>query len=251
MSRRGFTAIEVLLAAAVSTVVLAGAFGLMTWMDRAVSRLNDRAQSEAEMNLLHQTVRRAMQTLVVAETAPPEEREAEGDGEGDSSTRAAENGEDGEEAEEVDAQGEPVRMTRPRFLLEPQIPGRGGEWDPRRLEMVLLEQPAPGAPRWAGTIRGAFELRPTQWGTQLIWQSLEPAGDAVVLAEDVAAIQWTALTKEAVAGRFSKESLAWKSDLAATTRAEAPKALRLVLRMDSGAQIDWLFELAVTSGPAP
>lgn len=252
--RRGFTALEVMLAAAVSTVVLVAALGLMAWIDRAVVRISQRAESEQELGLLHQSVRRAMQTLVVEQPDGAPARRGLAPRAGDVSTGRPDGEADpeaGGEGAPIDAAGEPVRTERPRFLLEPQIPGRTDEWSPRRLEMVLLEQPAPGAPAWAGTVRGAFELRPTPWGTHLVWQSIVPEGPPVVLAEHVEAVQWTALTKEVVAKRFEKGSLAWRSDLAASTRAEAPKALRLVLRTEAGVEVDWLFELAVTSGPQP
>lgn len=270
MRRPGFTALEVLIASAVSIVVVVAAIALMGFLNR-MSRISEqRYQDTAELGILHETIRRAMQTLVAE--VPPEQ--APGAGPDELASAPADEVADEEEVEGEEAaaeadEGEDVKSSRPdsrsrpnpfsgssltggaRFVLEPQIPGRIGESDPRRLEVVLLEQPAPGPLPLSPTVRGVFELAPQVYGLALQWRSLNPPGLPIVLATGIREVRWTALSREFAEDRFKSSSSAWRTDMEATIAKEYPKAVRLELITMNNTRVDWLFEPAVTTGPEP
>ena len=122
---------------------------------------------------------------------------------------------------------------------------------PRRLEVVLLAQPAPGPEPETPTIRGAFEIVPLIRGLGIMWRPIHPPGDAVLLAGDLRAVRWSALARASVEQRYDPTSGAWRSDIAGARIAEFPKALRMEIVTLTGDEFDWLFELAITTGPEP
>ncbi len=249
MRRPGFTALEVLIATAVSVIVIGGAMALMGFLDR-MSRINEqRFNDVVELGVMHETIRRAMQTLV-AET--PADTPLGGDPpptEADEAKAAIAEREASER--ERESEEEPVEVSRPRFILSPQIPGSVNPGDPRRLEIVVLEQPAPSDTALSPTVRGVFELTPRIDGLAFQWRSIDPPGLPVILATRIRELRWTALAKEFVEDRFKSGSSAWRSDMVAHTPKEFPKALRLELVTMGGSRVDWLFEPAVTTGPEP
>lgn len=261
MTRRGFTVLELTVATLLASLVFLGAMGLFGLMDRSDARQQRRLEDLGELSILHQTIRRAMQTLVAAPT-PPELRAQGRDAQGQraqnaQSPRAGEEDEpppddpDNPDAQsQIDLEGRRV-VRKPRFLLEPQIVGRAEQDAPRRLEVVLLAQPGPGPEPITPTIRGAFELVPMLDGLGVRWRPIEPPGEPTILATGVMALRWSALAREAVEQRYDPKSGAWRYDIAGVYEGEFPKSLRVELVMMSGATFDWLFELAITSGPEP
>lgn len=251
-SARAFTVLEVVIASALASIVLFAALGVMSFMRRADERLSRRFEDVSELSILHGTIRRAMQTLVAA-TPPPE-----GSQEPPPATE--------EEAEEREARRlaneEAQRQVagsnwkekegpRPRFLLEPQITGRRDDRAPRRLEVVLLDRPAPGPAPNSPSLRGAFELLPDRDGLALVWRPIDPPGQPVVLARGIADLRWRGLARDQVENRYEAKSGAWRDDFAAVIPKEFPKAVRLQITTLRGAEVDWMFEPAITTGPEP
>lgn len=263
MRRPGFTALEVLVASAVSVVVIVAAIGLMGFLNRMTRISEQRYEDTSELGILHETIRRAMQTLVAE--APPQVAPGTSQEEIDAARKAAE--EEGKEAEESgetpgarSARSAGSRRTpfgggastgHPRFILEPQIAGRSGPNDARRLEVVLLEQPAPGPLAISPTVRGVFELAPQVDGLALRWRSLQPPGMPIVLATRIRELRWTALSREFADDRFKAGSSAWRTDMRSSLPREYPKAVRLELVTMNNTRVDWLFEPAITTGPEP
>lgn len=273
MRRRGFTALEVLIASAVSVVVVVAALGLLGFVNRMSRLSEERYEDVSELGILHETIRRAMQTLVAE--PPPDQAGGAGAGAdepppGDQDQQQPAEGEQDEadpqsaaaDRDKADRSGVSKQVRRnpfsgsvglggPRFLLEPMIPGRIGPDDPRRLEVVLLEQPAPGPIAISPTVRGVFDLVPQVDGLALRWRSLNPPGEPIILATRIRDLRWTALAREFSEDRFKAGSSAWRTDLQASIPKEYPKAVRLELVTMNNTRVDWLFEPAVTTGPEP
>jgi prepilin-type N-terminal cleavage/methylation domain-containing protein len=253
VSRRGFTLLEMVIASALAGVVLLAGFGVLGFIRSADRQLSTRFEEANELGILHETVRRALQTLVAApeptvvsaaapEPADPREAEAE---------KERKKANEDAQKEFSGTAYEAPEHEPPRFLLEPQIGGRVAEGDPRRLEVVLLDQPAPGPARISPTVRGAFELRPELKAFALIWAPINPPGEPVKLAGDIAQLRWSALSRDPVANRYEAKSGAWRDDMAALHPKDYPKAIRLQIVTASGREVDWLFEPAITTGPEP
>ncbi|TVQ61543.1 MAG: type II secretion system protein [Phycisphaerales bacterium] len=266
--RRAFTVLEVMVASALASIVLIAALALFGFMDRSNARQQQRFENLGELAILHQTVRRAMQTLVAEPTPPGQRSAAAGTAPGDPAAqddaetdeddadvqarleRDADEGGDANGVREVDARGRRIAR-QPRFLLQPQIDGVADAGAPRRLEVVLLAQPAPGPEPETPTIRGAFEIVPQVRGLGILWRPINPPGDPVLLASDLHAVRWSALARASVESRYDPDSGAWRLDAAGGYIAEFPKAVRLEVVTRAGDEFDWLFELAITSGPEP
>jgi hypothetical protein len=246
--------LEMLVATGLASIVLMGALGLMGFLRLADQNQSRRFDDFSELTILHETIRRAMQTLVAGPPLPDADA-------GDPLPQTVEEAEERAEAkrknEEVQERvtGRDRRLNKetrsPRFLLEPLIPNRSGPEDPRRLEVVLLEQPAPGPTPITPTIRGAFELVPDTVGFALVWRSMSPPGEPIALARGLRSLQWSGLAREAVDNRYDRKSGAWRHDVFAAASKEFPKAVRLEIVTIRGTRVDWLFEPAITIGPEP
>lgn len=251
-ARRAFTVLEVVIASALGSIVLFAALGVMAFMRGADERLTRRYDDVSELSILHGTIRRAMQTLVAA--PPPPEGSQE---QPPASLEEQEEREARRKANEESARAfagtnwREKPKARPRFLLEPQIAGQSGDTAPRRLEVVLLDRPAPGPAPNSPSLRGAFELLPDADGLALVWRPIEPAGTPVILARGIADLRWRGLAREQVENRYASKSGAWRDRFAAVIPKEFPKAVRLEITTTRGTQVDWLFEPAITTGPEP
>lgn len=182
---RGFTLLETLLAAVIAGVVLTGALAVLDVIRRADGKLRERAAYSQSLVRVQNTVRDALDALVVEPTTPEE-------------------------------------PGTPRFVLEQQV---AGSFSAQRLELVISRQlfdPIEEQQRRAQLTanetnpnliglddlqrhRGAFELVPAGDTASLVWRRLPPIDlpdglrfDArtlpppVVLAEGITGIQWRA-----------------------------------------------------------
>ncbi len=273
MTRRGFTLLEVALAALLGSFILAAALGMFGLMERQDVRVGRNYDDTAELARCHQTLRRAMQTLVAAPgsattsatSGAPEEPEstpapAEADQEQDQGEESeTRNGEDNDEGEGEENEGD-RRATRgqrvadsprlPHFLMRAYsdedeaaaIEVGEASW---RLEVVLTTPPIAMKDPPDGYVRGAFDIMrvPSAWGPDydtwsLQWTPIDPPGEPVVLARDLTLALMAALPREG--DQFTAR-------LTARDLKEFPRAVRMILWTAGGRKTDWLFEPGVTS----
>jgi len=98
----------------------------------------------------------------------------------------------------------------------------------------------------AGYVRGRFEFLQLEDELLLMWQPVDPPGLGVVLLEGV-----EQCAVEALVPRGSEdEELGWVSAHAAYLREQFPPAIRVMLWLEDGRHIDWLFETGVTTPDA-
>lgn len=246
--RRGFTLLEVVVASMLGSIVLLGAIGVMGFMRDSDRRLSERFTDTADLAIVHAAVRRAMQTMVAAPTPPNIHQSNAAASVNETADQRAQRLR--EEAMRLGRDTE-EKKKRPRFILESQVRGNSGPDAPRRLEVVLLDQPTPDPSPTAATIRGAFEVAPEVDGLALMWVPIKPPGRPVKLAGGIETITWEALAREQTDNRFARKSGAWKDSFAALYTGDFPKAIRLGLVTRRGASVEWLFEPAVTTGGEP
>lgn len=286
-SRRGFTALELMMATAIGAVVLLAALGVFGMMERMDRFHAARFRESSDQVFAHIVLQRAMQTLVAKAERDPERmiERATGsniDDEGleDEEEREPDDGNEelrreqarraiipglhgvrGELKEQekgrvVDEFGREVRE-RPMFVLEPAgVLSADNRAAPRRMEVTMLAQPVPGAPRSALFVRGAFEAVPTGTGWALVYVPVLPEGEPVTLLEGIRDMRWELL----VPGRDSSGGLLDRRDeenldkggvrvgeLNANVARQFPKAVRFIALLSTGQTVDWLFEPSVTT----
>lgn len=286
-SRRGFTALELMMATAIGAVVLLAALGVFGMMERMDRFHAARFRESSDQVFAHIVLQRAMQTLVAKAERDPERmiERATGsniDDEGleDEEEREPDDGNEelrreqarraiipglhgvrGELKEQekgrvVDEFGREVRE-RPMFVLEPAgVLSADNRAAPRRMEVTMLAQPVPGAPRSALFVRGAFEAVPTGAGWALVYVPVLPEGEPVTLLEGIRDMRWELL----VPGRDSSGGLLDRRDednldkggvrvgeLNANVARQFPKAVRFIALLSTGQTVDWLFEPSVTT----
>lgn len=247
---RGFTLLEVMIASALGSVLLLAALGMMGFIRNTDLRLAKRFDDVTDLTILHGAVRRAMQSMVAAPGTGNQNNSPQ-----TQAARANESPEDRARREREEtlrrSRGEEEQRRKPRFLLEPQIKGQSGADAPRRLELVLLDQPTAGPAPTAASIRGAFELRPEIDGLAIVWTPITPRGTSIKLAGGIRDVRWAAMARDEIENRFDRKSSAWRRDLAAVHLGEFPKALSLEIETNRGTTVQWLFEPAVTTGGEP
>lgn len=277
--RRGFTALELMMATAVGAVVLLAALGVFGMMERMDRFHSARFRESSDQVFAHIVLQRAMQTLVAKAERDPErmiERatggniddeglEDEGDAFREEQARRVIipglHGARGElkekdEGRVIDEFGREV-MERPMFLLEPAgVLSADNRAAPRRMEVTMLAQPVPGAPRSAMFVRGAFEAVPRDRGWALVYVPVLPEGEPVTLLEGIRDMRWELL----VPGRDSSGGLLDRrneenldkggvrvGELRANVSRQFPKAIRFIALLSTGQTVDWLFEPSVTT----
>jgi hypothetical protein len=227
--------LEMMLATALSSMVLIAAFGLFTFMRVADDRLSDRFESIAEHSRAHSVLRRAMRSVVVA--PEPADIEAElrrrlreqNEGEGGANISV-----DRLSPEQRDA-----LLGPPRFSLGPLQTDPGREPDPSgpwRLELTLTSSPILSE-TGAGPVRGAFDKVAAAEGWRLQWTPIEPEGDPTILATDLRDVFWAVLVREGYVDNYN-----------ARFQREMPRAVRVVLFTNDGQVTDWMFEPGAVIG---
>lgn len=96
-----------------------------------------------------------------------------------------------------------------------------------------------------GRTRGAFEVVQLEDQFVLIWQPIEPPGDATIVLDGLAGVEWWVLPRR----KHDQNEGGWVDVAAAYLEIDYPLAVRLVLWTLSGEHADWLFETeAMTPG---
>jgi len=293
-SRRGrggaFTVMELVVAMALTSIVVLGAFGILGLLHSA-DRVTNAATSDAvELAYAQGVIRNAISNLQAARPIAVDEENAD--------ASDAEAGED-----EGDAEIPAELRDRIARMTQGQLSQTGSGIDPRlgrmlatadlseppyfelwfeeiegatlpRLRVVVSSAPDrdarnAGRPagltraehrrrlaeRWAGKIRGVFELL---WGGDrgwvLVWTPEDPAGDPVPLIDRVVSLRWEVLLPPLdESGRpvplRERAGLpaVWEEVHAAYLERDFPDAVRLFLETESGSTVDWLFETGVTA----
>ncbi len=287
MNRRGFTMLELTLAAMLGSVVLLAALGVFASLDRGDRVLAARAEQSTGLELASMAIENAVGTLVMdagsqgkSPSKPDPKLAATGSAGATGSEPAAESG-------------------RPRVLLEvdatPGLPlmpdvaaastagapttGMGAGSAPQRLELVLARHPTPvetrasdlltvAGPGGPGrgdqgqgkpmAVRGAFELRPevrktpegpTTW--TLWWRPIErrvnESGAEMYAGVDELAVP---LARGLVACRWSVfYEEAWATTHSTAAVLDLPAYVKLQITTSAGLEADWLFEVGWTMGP--
>ena len=275
-----------MMATAVGAVVLLAALGVFGMMERMDRFHAARFRESSDQVFAHLVLERAMQTLVAKAERDPEriierstgrnidddllEDEETGQNEANDEFRREQarrviipglHGVRGEFKEQdkgrvIDEFGREV-LERPMFVLEPAgVLSADNRAAPRRMEVTMLAQPVPGAPRSALFVRGAFEAVPTGGGWALVYVPVLPEGEPVTLLEGIRDMRWELL----VPGGDSSGGLLERRDednldkggvrvgeLRANVSRQFPKAVRFIALLSTGQTVDWLFEPSVTT----
>lgn len=262
-SRAGFTLLELLLAMVIGSLVLAGGFVIVGLAERLDDRFADRLDATNRLAFVQRTIGRSLHTIIAApenfdpqvaaqtaaQTAARIERLRQREEDGDQAAPEPGPGAPLDDiAAELNSRAVPdVPPAPPRFRMG-HI-DRGGQWevrDPeraalgdRRLELLLTRPPVGEAPLGAA-VRGALELIHTPVGAEdrwrLQWTPLRPAGRPTVLLEDLVLAEWSVTDSQ---GQFDQFEAYKASNL--------PWAFRIILWTESGAKVDWMFDLGAAS----
>lgn len=279
-SRRAFTLLELMIALALSSVVIASAMGVLWMVIDTDRRLDQRFDEQVELTTAQIIIRRAMASLVASPPVRPDANRPKASGApagstpGDRSKRDG-NGKDAQPDASTDE--DPLQLhaqeagAGPELiaeLFETRFRGRpnfelyfdteSGPDPLQRLEIVVMESPVP-PPATADDqqpsereiagflpIRGVFALAPQDDGMfySLVWEPLLPAGPPTVLIRDLFQAEWSALpTKD--------EGAEWVPVQAAIIQETYPVAVRLALWTARGTHVDWLFETGISTPGTP
>ena len=259
--RGGFTLLEIMLALALSGVVVLGAMSLFWMVQSSDRRLSKQFDDQIQFAETQRILRRAMATLVASRpetppaegaTPPPEGTEAEegalspeeqaarerlaslvADVGGDESLVRNLLQNDGSEYAnfelfyDISAEGRPVPRLALTLMRPPVSPP------------AIFNDPTPVA--IAGDkIRGSFDLIDEGDTYTLVWQPIDPPGLPIPVAEDLLWAEWWVLPRR----KYGSE---WVDVYAAIIEERYPVAVRLALWTSGGSHVDWLFETAVTT----
>ena len=277
-SARGFTVAELLVALALSMVVLGGAMGVLVFTSQSARMQGERFDNRVELRVTQLTVRRAMGMMVAGIPAQPEEGEPSDDEEDQGADEPLDSlqeepGEAAGETSDEPAQENTFQELGSGFdpYLEPDYFELYFEQEPvgstdivylPRMVLMLREspvgtvggdagedqEPIAAGRMWRGgwlgerptdVVRGAFEVRFNQvHGWTLFWQPIEPEGEATRLLTKLRMIRWTVLPRDL-------ESSEWPEVWAAYLSADFPVVVRLMLETEQGLTADWAFEVNV------
>lgn len=273
MTRTAFTAVELMLALVLSSVVAIAALGLLGTVYASDTAGQKRFDDEAELQNLQRAVR-ALSRNLTAKRAPnptsgfgPEPSDADitaaedelrktYDAAGQPYTpeslrsQALENARKNAR-EQAASRGDEREHIPPRFEVRLDRSGYGGAVPV--LEALLSDAPVPPAwtteteaQRWAmsaNLIRGVIEgvqsedFKTNGWTLQ--WRQTEPPGEPVKLARGIAGWEWSVLPRKT----HDKDKAGFVETAAAWYGSDYPRALRLRVATMKGQQADWLFEV--------
>ncbi len=257
-ARAGFTVLELMLALALSTVVVMGAIGLIGMVYSADRRLAVRLDESVDLALAQGVVRKAMSSLVAAPPltdtpaapAPANDKPEGEEEEKDEGEKARDEMKDLITAITRDEKSAKAMVDEdpdlPHFELV-LYPGPAGMAIPR-LEVVVLEPPAPPEPGdeflveeevLGEPVRGAFELSEDPDGYfVLTWRQIEPARRPVTLLRRLVRCDWLVLPRERYGGQWVEVETQYIQE-------RFPVAVRLLVWTAGGTHVDWLFDTAV------
>ena len=285
-ARPAFTVMELVVALSLTSVVVLGAFGILGLLRSADSVTRSATTDAVELAFAQGVIRNAMSNLRAARPIPADENDPSA-----STSDAAESEIPDELRERIDrmTQGQLAqsgsgvdprlgRMLATADLSEPpyfelwyeEIDGatlprlrvvvssapdrfaRGAALSDR---LTRAERRRQLAERWAGKIRGVFELL---WGGErgwiLAWTPEDPPGEPRALIDGVVSLRWEALLPPldetgqplGIRDRAGLPAV-WEEVHAAYLQRDFPDAVRLILETESGVRVDWLFETGVTA----
>lgn len=256
--RRGFTVIELVVAIALSAIVVMSAMSVMFFLTSSEERLATRFDDQEELIVTQTVVRRAMGSLIASKPKDPDPRgavskdreageeggmEAEGEAQADELTDliASVTGDEalaaslmaGAEADrpnfelyfdEMDGMVLPALEVK---VMESPVPPPSDAWEAS--EVLGVEQFLP--------VRGVFETLVLEDGLALQWRPISPPAAPTLLIRGLAAIEWYCLPH--------KED--WVDVYAAYLQRSFPAGVRLVMWTNNGTHVDWFFDTATTT----
>ncbi len=280
---RAFTVIEVMLALALSSIVVVAAISLYQVLQVSDRTSQARFEHAADLAVTQITLRKIMNTLLAAPAEPANrmsqpagEPEPGQDGEEPEPTEdeRAEDGEEGEDErapieavppagapamfdlwweEYEDERGRPVLLPVLELVVtEPPVALRSAaeKIDEAQLDDVdesLAEEALRRTDRLAESVRGRLECLAAEDGWRLYWRPIDPPARPFMLASGIASHPdgGPDLVWQVLSRNDKVE--AWESAWTATLRTEFPLAVRLSFVNEQGRLIDWMFETHVTA----
>jgi type II secretory pathway pseudopilin PulG len=228
--------LELLLAIAISGVLLTSTFGMVTYLQAADKSLSIRYKGMNTLANTQDVLRRAMQSLVAARTPTAifgQDELSRSDAVGSTESRAGDN-------KQLRLH---LRMINPDDVYNIQDP------KPRRIELTLTSPPMATLDWQGAPVRGAFDLYPriNQGETpgaligqrlwSLVWQPLDPPGEPTLLIDDLEFAEFTALDGAGMHALYESYYIE-----------EFPWAIRVVLWTIGGARADWMLEPGIRTG---
>jgi prepilin-type N-terminal cleavage/methylation domain-containing protein len=263
LGRAGFTVIELVLALALSGIVVLSALSVFWMMVSNDARSAKRFDDQGDLIVTQTVVRRAMGSLIAAKprdppptadsTPAPEDGAVADEALADTSGPEAElveliadvTGDEGLAAELTSG----LSNDRPNFELY-FVPA--GRYTLPALEVKVMESPVPPPPQYSANpatlgveqflpVRGIFETVEEMEGLALQWRPIDPSGPPTVLIRRLLAVEWYALPH--------KQD--WVEIHAAYLQESFPDGVRLLLWTNNGAHVDWFFDIAATTPEGP
>lgn len=262
-----FTLLEIMLALALSGVVVLASMSLIWMVQSADKRLSSQFDDQIQFSETQRILRRALATLIAArpeEPAPnpnngqsPEDLEDNGDVEEDSGLSPEQRAAREQLAALVAQLGADDALIRTllendgsqyaNFELFHELSPSGRALP--RLALTLMRPPVAPPQIFEDSIpvaiagdkiRGSFDLHEVGQTLTLVWQPLDPPGLPLTIARDLLWAEWWVLPRR-------KYGLEWVDVYAAFIEERYPVAVRISLWTASGSHVDWLFETAVTT----
>ena len=284
MNRRGFTLLEITMAAVIGALCAIAGLALFNGLLSADKTLGRRFEQEMSIERTRLVIERCFMTLVTSERNPPRSRP----GNNVARPTTSDDANKPDDGQAIDtSRTEPTAQTPepPRVILEPDADPllRSLGANVQRLELVLSQSPVPtnNPARFrpendqivrhddssnVSAIRGCLELRPQVYQKgdraeedkrkilwQLWWRPLPPRASSADQPDP--ALTWTPPCKPLLlAGNL--ESLEWrifhegvyKTVYSATYSTELPAYAQVRLTTSDGFKADWLFEINYSRG---
>lgn len=278
LTRRAFTVIELMLALALSAVVIGAAIGLYRILGAAQRVSEERFEQAADLAVTQMTLRRIMNTLVCASSQPvqqPPPGAQDDDNPSDVEGEGAEDEQDESDQEDQQRASAAVEVAPPAApvmfsLTWVDVSYEDSEVTVPIIELVVTEPPVPlAAPaqqideenldkvdeahaeealrlanRLSESVRGVIEVIPWIDGWRLQWRPIEPAAMPFPLFSNIATNEDgnPALSWRVLDRNEKHTEDPWMYECAAKIHDEFPQAVRLEFDTTNGRRIDWLFE---------
>lgn len=273
-ARRAFTLLEVMLALALSGVVIAAGMSFFWMISAADKALAAQFDDQVDFANTQRVLRRAFATLVASPPLdpPPDDNQprSEDDDEDDEDDEDEDDERDGLGRLSAEQRAARERLAglvadlggaeslvasvlqadtyeRPNFDLYYDIAPSGVALP--RMELTLMRAPVAPALEYdvfmpvqiAGDkVRGSFDLIQEGTTLTLVWQPIDPPGLPVPLIRNLVWAEWWVLPRR-------RHGLEWVDVYSAIIEERYPVAVRLALWTSAGGHVDWLFETAVTT----
>lgn len=255
--RRGFTLIEVLLALFLATFVVAAAMGVLGLVTQSQKQHTGDIHQSVRIAQTQQFFRDMFVRLVAGVPLVPEADDPaalleQASGEGDADEETPEQGSsfdallnnllDGGLASQLLEDGELNINVMFEIYFDPEVQG----WPVPVLECVVTDPPIPesdpffeaqlGVLDQLGFVRSVLRLEPQGDGLYaLVFIPTDPVGEPYVVLENLSWMRFYVLPE--------RDAPEWTEVHAAYLEEDFPPAVRVVLFMADGQEIDWMFEV--------